>query len=201
MRMPRGAMRTVLLAGLLALSAACVTPPVKAPSAENWEQRRAHLQQLEQFAFKGRLAAAINNDGFNASLQWQQRADRSVIDLRAPLGFGSVHIEREPAKFSLQTSRGEKLDGDAALTGLAARLGFSPPLDSLRYWILGVPDPQRPSIETPGVDARNLAALEQDGWHIQYEEYRDAGGVPMPRRAQLTRADARLRLIVDEWTL
>jgi outer membrane lipoprotein LolB len=192
--------RALFVSGLLALFSGCVTHPPATPTAESWQQRRVRLQQLEQFGFKGRLAAAIRNDGFNASLQWQQRGERSAIDLRAPLGFGSVHVERDAAHFTLQTSRGEKLDGDAALAGLAARLGFSPPLDSLRYWILGVPNPERPSIETPGVGARYLTALEQDGWHIEYQEYRDAAGVAMPRRAQLTRADARLRLIVDEWT-
>jgi outer membrane lipoprotein LolB len=192
--------RALLACGLLVLCAGCVTHPPATPATESWQQRRVRLQQLEQFGFKGRLAAAIRNDGFNASLQWQQRGERSTIDLRAPLGFGSMHIEREAAHFALQTSRGEKLDGDAALAGLEARLGFSPPLDSLRYWILGVPNPQRPSIETPDVDAKYLKALDQDGWRIEYEEYRDAAGVAMPRRAQLTRADARLRLIVDEWT-
>jgi outer membrane lipoprotein LolB len=193
--------RALVAFGLLALCAGCATHPPAMPGAESWEQRRTRLQQLDHFAFKGRLAAAVRNDGFNASLQWRQHGASSSIDLRAPLGFGSVHIERDAAHFALQTSRGEKLDGETALASLATRLGFSPPLDSLRYWILGVANPERPAVETPGVDARHLTALEQDGWRIEYEEYRDTAGVPMPRRAQLTRAEARLRLIVDEWTL
>jgi outer membrane lipoprotein LolB len=196
-RLPALALAPAL--ALLLLIAGCVTTPRSTPGTESWEQRRTRLQQLDHFAFRGRLAAAINNDGFNASLQWQQRGPGSEIDLRAPLGFGSVHIAREPGRLALQTSRGEQFDGDAALAGLATRLGFAPPLDSLRYWVLGVPDPQHPAVETPSVDARYLIALEQDGWRVQYEEYRDAAGRPMPRRAQLTRADARLRLIIDEW--
>lgn len=200
MRGPRAAGQALLLTGLLALLAACVTRPSPF-GAEDWTQRRARLQQLPQFALQGRLAAAVGNDGFNATLQWQQRQERSVIDLRAPLGFGSVHIERSAERLELRSSRGEKLDGDAALASLATRLGFAPPLDSLRYWILGVPDPRSPAIETLNLDAKTLSALEQDGWRIRYEEYRDAAGVAMPRRAQLTRAEARLRLIVDAWTL
>lgn len=190
-----------LALGLLILIAGCIATPRVTPTAESWEQRRTRLQQFDNYAFQGRLAAAINNDGFNASLQWQQRSTRSEIDLRAPLGFGSVHIEREPARITLQTSRGEKLDGEVALASLTTRLGFALPLDSLRYWVLGVPDPQRPAVETPSVDARYLVALEQDGWRVQYEEYRDSAGLPMPRRVQLTRADARLRLIIDKWKL
>ncbi|MEO7773977.1 MAG: lipoprotein insertase outer membrane protein LolB [Steroidobacteraceae bacterium] len=190
-------------ATLLVLLAGCVSTRTVVTADETWQQRRTRLQGLDQFAFKGRLAAAVKNDGFNASLQWQQQGGQSDIDLRAPLGFGSVHIVRDGERFALQTSRGEKLDGDAALASLATRLGFAPPLDALRYWILGVPAPQRPAVETPSIDARYLTALEQDGWRVQYEEYRPlaGSGVPMPRRAQLTRADARLRLIVDEWTL
>jgi outer membrane lipoprotein LolB len=193
-----------LLAGLVILGG-CVTVPQKGASVEDWEQRRARLQQLEHFEFKGRLAAAVNNDGFNATLQWQQRREASVIDLRAPLGFGTAHIERDATRFTLQTSRGEKFDGDVALANLATRLGFAPPLDSLRYWVLGVPDPRRPAIETRGADTSTLSALEQDGWRVQYEEYRPAqaassASAPMPRRAQLTRDAARLRLIIDEWS-
>ena len=45
--------------------------------------------------------------------------------------------------------------------------GFDPPLDSLRYWVLGVPEPGHPAQES--LDAlQRLASLEQDGWQIQY---------------------------------
>src|SRR5205823_11616108 len=42
---------------------------------------------------------------------------------------------------AIVTARGQHLDSAAAHADLATRLGFDPPLASLRYWILGVPDP------------------------------------------------------------
>jgi outer membrane lipoprotein LolB len=166
--------------------------------------RRLQLQATTVFRLEGRLAAAIGQEGFSANLDWSQRGARSELDLRAPLGFGTAHVVREGGSLRMETSRGEKLSGDDASATLAARLGFEPPLDSLRYWVLGLADPSRPAQETAG-EGGLPATIEQEGWRIEFTDYRalapQGGGVLLPRRLTLLRDAVRLRLVVDRWSL
>jgi outer membrane lipoprotein LolB len=197
-------MRAVLVLLAALVLAGCVTAPPRPAAPAGWESRRLQLQAVNRFSLDGRIAAAVGQEGFNASLTWAQRGGHSELTLRAPLGFGSAQVTRDGADIRLRSSRGQNLSGDLAREELAHRLGFEPPLDSLRYWVLGVPDPSRPSVETLG-ENQGLAAVEQDGWRVEYTEYKAFGAAALdallPRRLTLTRAGIRLRLVVDHWTL
>jgi len=198
-------MRAVLLLLAGVLLAACVSaPPRPAAPPASWDARRTALQAIARFSLDGRIAAAVGQEGFNASLTWAQQGGRSDLTLRAPLGFGSAQVIRDGTDIRMTSSRGQKLSGAVAMDELSRRLGFDPPLDSLRYWVLGVPDPAQPAIETPG-EAMSLAVLEQQGWRVEYAEYKafGTGGAAemMPRRLTLTRTGIRLRLVIDHWKI
>ena len=82
---------------------------------------------------------------------------------------------------------------------LTNRLGFDPPIDSLRYWVLGVPEPGHPAQESLDSQQR-LATLEQDGWQILYTDYMSVSGEWLPAKLTLQRLGVRLRLVVDGWS-
>ncbi|HTT02783.1 MAG TPA: lipoprotein insertase outer membrane protein LolB [Steroidobacteraceae bacterium] len=198
--MPRALLTLGGLAALLLL-AACVSTPRKAAEVPTtpWPERRAQLQSLDPFQLHGRVAVAAANEGFSAHLDWEQQGTRSALQLNGPLGVGGIKVVAVGDDLNVTTSRGEALDADAARTALSSKLGFDPPLTSLRYWVLGVPDPSHPSIETLGPDAR-LMTLEQDGWHILYSAYTSSpAGYSLPQKMSLQRGDVRVRLIVDNW--
>ena len=80
-------------------------------------------------------------------------------------------------------------------------LGFEPPLTSLRYWLIGVPDPAVPgAIETLD-DAQRLSQLQQGDWQIAYGEYMQSGERTLPRRIAVQRGALRLKLRVSNWQL
>ena len=190
------------LAGLcfLLLLTACATAPLRAPaSGLTWDARRPQLQARENFDLKGRVAVAAGNEGFNARLLWRQTGSRSNVALDGPLGAGGVQITSDGSALSVVTSRGDHLDNEAARSELATRLGFNPPLGSLRFWVLGVPDPATPAKETLDNQQR-LASLRQDGWQVDYGAYTSVGGEWLPSRVTLQREGVRIRLIVDGWT-
>lgn len=173
-------------------------PPSALPSAEPWDARRAALQARDQFDMNGRIAVAAAQEGFNAKLRWNQQGQRSQVALDGPLGVGGVRITADGRAINVITSRGEQLDSEAARREIAARLGFNPPLESLRYWVLGVPDPSHPADEVLD-DEQRLATLRQDGWQIEYGKYAVVEGQWLPSRMTLKRDDVRVRLVVDGW--
>jgi len=184
----------------LAILAGCrtVPPRVTAPSAP-WPERRPQLQALTHFGLKGRVALSAAGNGFNANLRWQQDGARSQIALDGPLGVGGLQITADGADLHILTARGERISNAAAHAELTARLGFDVPIASLRYWVLGVPDPAQPALESLDAAQQRLAALTQDGWHVTYGDYMSAGNQTLPARLTLEREAVRVRLLVEDW--
>ena len=186
---------------LLATLAACRTAPPSFLVLPPWEVRRPQLQAREHFDLKGRVAVAAGREGFNANLRWSQQGERSRLTLEGPLGAGAVQVSASGNQLDIVTARGEHLDSAAAHAELAARLGFDPPLPSLRYWVLGVPDPDRPALEELDERQQHLQHLTQAGWQIEYGLYVAVGVQSLPARLTLKRDAVRVRLLVDDWQL
>jgi outer membrane lipoprotein LolB len=166
------------------------------------------LQARANYSLKGKVGVAAGKDGFNATMRWTQVGTRSNVSLEGPLGAGGVQITADGDTLSIVNSHGDHLDSDAARAELEARLGFDPPLSSLRYWVLGVPDPAMPAKEVVDPQQQRLQSLEQDGWQIDYGSYMptgltpvgSAGGLGLPAKMTVQRPGVRVRVIVDSWS-
>jgi outer membrane lipoprotein LolB len=203
-------MRSRLLAiAAVAVIAGCRTVPVHPPpvsAGQTWDTTRGELQARDHYALKGRVAVAAGKDGFNAGLRWTQAGTHSQVSLEGPLGVGAVQISADGNNLSIVNSHGDHLDSEAARAELVARLGFDPPLSSLRYWILGVPDPTMPFNEVLDLQQQRLQSLEQGGWQIDYTGYMPGADAPgaggaawLPAKMTVQRSGVRVRLIVDGW--
>jgi outer membrane lipoprotein LolB len=191
-------MRALLLCfALLALAACHTLAPLPATP---WAERRAALQAVEKFEVNGQLAVATASEGFSANLRWQQQGAASDLLLRAPLGVGGAHLNFDGDVLRVTNSQGTQLEGVTAQTELVRLLGFDPPLTSLRYWLLGAPDPASVANETLD-GAQRLAQLQQGEWQIDYGEYQQAAGLWLPRRVALHRGEVKLKLQLSHWQL
>ncbi|MBM4213185.1 MAG: outer membrane lipoprotein LolB [Gammaproteobacteria bacterium] len=163
--------------------------PVMLP--DDWEARRGALQVWPRFELRGRVAVARGDEGFTASLRWAQREVTSQVEVDGPLGVGGLHLEFEHGR----------LDDELARADFEQRLGFSLPVDSLRYWLLGVPDPAHDSLERIADGYPRLDSLQQQGWTVVFPAYAKVSGVnyELPQRIEATREGLRLRLLVESW--
>ena len=99
------------------------------------------MQHANTWQLDGRAAAAFGRQGWQASLDWRQRGDETEAHLSGPFGVGALVLKMTPAGLSLNGAP----PSDAVVAQLQDRLGFELPLDNLRYWLLGIPDPNSPS--------------------------------------------------------
>jgi outer membrane lipoprotein LolB len=174
--------------------------PTAAPEQvlAGWPVRRAQLQSREQFSAQGRIGVVAGTDGFNGHVRWRQDGARSTVSLDGPLGVGGVRIVNDAGALTLTTPSGQALDSQAAHDELVRRMGFEPPLNSLRYWVQGVPDPAGPSTETP--DAQGyLGSLAQDGWTVTFGAYMQTADGALPQKLTVQRAAVRVKLVIDTW--
>lgn len=191
-------MRQVLLFALCcAALSACVTsrrPLTPAPTL-SWDQRMTILQQATAWQLDGRTAVAVGKQGWQASLNWSQSGATSEVHLAGPLGVGALVLKKTPAGLSLNGAP----PGAAVLGQVQDRLGFDLPLDELRFWLLGVPNPAEP-FELTRNEQDRARMLSQAGWIVDYEGYLGASGNLLPGHLVMSREDVRVKIVVDHWT-
>ena len=181
----------VLLAGLLSGCAGLAHRPM-APTGT------AGIAGLTAWIAAGRLALAAGGEGGSGGFVWEQQGAETRLRLRGPLGAGAMEIASDGERFSVTDAGGRVLGADAE-TALRARLGADLPLSSLRYWMLGLPDPGSEARVTES-DTVPLRVIDQRGWTIAYDAFTSTDGYSLPARLTATSGEVRLRLSVSDWT-
>jgi outer membrane lipoprotein LolB len=196
LREMRQAFAVLVCAALLAGCASLHRPGPPPPALAPWDEHVAALERAQAWQLDGRAAVALGQQGWQASLDWRQNGDVSELHLAGPFGVGALAITMTPAGLSLNGAPPspdvtEKLEG---------RLGFELPLENLKFWLLGIPNPAAPFDLTRNAQDR-AQHLAQAGWSIDYDQYRADAGDVLPARIVLSRADARVRIVADRWQM
>lgn len=193
--------RAIALLFLLTLagctSVRTVTSPVE-------EARSAELLALQAWEFRGRIAFKSGDEGGQANLHWQQAGERSLIRLAGPFGAGAYDVIWEPERVSVADANGQQSivyqGTEAAEQFLQAQLGWSFPAGSTRYWVMGLLDPAAAGEEQRAEDG-TLLAIQQHGWSVRFDRFKDVQGLALPMRLELSNANANLRVVITRWTL
>jgi outer membrane lipoprotein LolB len=190
-RVTRRASRHIIGIALTAMLSACV---VTSPSVESPTRNAFDLQNWQA---NGRMAVAGANGGGSGSFTWRQTGNEAVVQLRGPIGIGSLRLLIDDQTLRIDTGDGKMLEAEAAQAELAARLGAEIPTQSLRYWLLGQPAPGEHTL----VQSNETAILEQSNWRVDYQRYAVTDGVRLPSKWVAVSGPAKVRIIVDRWRL
>ncbi len=189
--------------GIAVLLAACAAPAPRVSDAEAqqlWELRLKALQALQTWALSGRVGIQSPDQGWNATVHWHQYPDMYDLRVIAPLGGGTLQLRGDASGVTAQTSKGEVYSAADAETLLRQQAGVALPVTSLRYWVLGRPDPRGEAEQS--LDGRGrLVHLQQGGWKITYMSYRTVGDLELPYKIALENGQIQVRLVVDHWDL
>ncbi|MGH8504928.1 MAG: lipoprotein insertase outer membrane protein LolB [Stenotrophobium sp.] len=196
-------LRFCLAAAALLLLAACAslprgTPESSAIGASRSVALRAQLQRIDAFAVQGRIAGGAL--GIKGDVHWQQNADDSFsLRISGPFGMGASSISGTPQQVVVRSGDGKTQVTDPQVW-LQQNLGWTLPIARLRYWVLGLPAADSPVEQSSYNADGTLASLQQDGWQLEYGEYLSVDGTPLPRKLQLSHADATFRVVIDGWS-
>ena len=178
-------------------------PPVTQASLDELrEARQSALRAISAWRVQGKVAYRLPDDGGSASLDWRQIDEHSRLRLSGPLGVASTRIVNEGALLRVSRDGIERLypaDGAPWLPGGAL---LPIPVTSIQYWLRGLPDPSLP-VEALEYDGVTPCALQQHGWQVSYETFREVRGLDMPARLTLLApaADLSLRIVLRNWDL
>lgn len=181
------------------LLAGCAATPVMPPVADPqqaWRDQQQQLARVAQWQLGGRIAIRTEDEGWQASIDWQQRDQGYTIQLTGPLGQGSLRLEGDGRVVTLSRGDDVLVDEDAEAL-LYRQMGWRVPVAALRYWALGLP---APGIAEHELNPQGLLArLRQSGWNIEFRDYTRRGDLMLPGRLFISNHHAQVRLVVDRW--
>jgi outer membrane lipoprotein LolB len=190
-------MRLALAAAAAVALAGCQTTALR-PVARPGATDRAGLATLASWQAFGRVAVRTEDSGWNASFDWREQGDRGEVGIRGAFGSSATRILLSAERIRIDDGRSAPLELAAPFAELepelTTRLGFPLPLTALRFWLLGIPEPDLPS--EPAADG-----FRQAGWQVLCSDFAAVGGsvASLPTRLVLSRGSARIRVIIDRW--
>ncbi|MDK2126333.1 outer membrane lipoprotein LolB [Parachitinimonas caeni] len=148
----------------------------------------------ERFEVDGRIAAKVDGEGYQANFVWRHLQDGDAIDVQSPLGLtlGRMELQGSTARFF---DRHGALRADGDMERLTAReLGWPLPAAGLRYWLLGLADPDSPSSWSENSEGR---LLSQYGWQVEFTGAQNEA----PSRLILRREGLEVRIALHDWRI
>lgn len=187
----------ILCAGLV--SCATVPPPPQGPAPVP-AAHIAAVQARGDWSLAGRIGIQAGSQYWTGSLRWREQGAAYRIRFVGPLGQGSALLRGGPGGVTLSTSRGDHYQAADAATLLADHLGWRLPVQALRYWVRGVPQPGPKYRLRLGPDGR-IAGFRQADWDVEVAGYERVAGIELPTRLRAYRGRLQVRLAVERWTI
>lgn len=185
--------KSVVCLVLVIMLSACSTVAEK-PFADYQLVKLQHLQQQGRWAFEGRLALVDEKDSVSASISWRHTEEQDDIELTGPLAQGRLAISVTPDRVVIDDGDNRQEYRGRADAVVAEQLGMDMPVNALKYWVLGVNDPDQAFLEQDG-------GFFQNGWLIRFREMQKVNSEWLPKRMTAQKDKTRIKLIVDQWDL
>ena len=210
--------RIIVIVGLLSITllSGCAKegPGPFAPKAfvvQSPLARQAALDKIKYWRISG--AFSIQQEGHNpemASFTWWQSDRTYRISILSVLDLYRVDIYRMNGIVKLWKNGTLSLTAPSPEELLEEAMGWSLPISDLRYWIIGMPAPQKHGKFLVKYDEYgHLSDLKQDGWTLHFGSYKRQIDAPdFPKRITLShpgidqvRPAITVKIVVKEWQL
>jgi outer membrane lipoprotein LolB len=196
----------IVFAACALLLAACATrpagpalPPI-AGTPEAHQAARVAALAGQPWSLAGRVAVSSGKDGGSGRIEWMQDGPRFDVSLSAPVTRQSWRVTGGQGEARLEGLEGGPRTGPDARVLVREATRWDIPVESLSAWVLG-DGAGDAAVLRFGADGR-LVQLAEAGWIVDYADWRVAdGGVELPNRVEARQGEARVRLVVDAWTL
>jgi outer membrane lipoprotein LolB len=161
-----------------------------------WEAHRVQVSAIDNWKIKGKIAVKAGKKGGHATLLWNREDARQHIELFGPLGGGRVVMDVDAQGARLQDTKGADIRGESLTVLVEKRLGWPLPLDSLPYWLRGLPTSEEANMEW---DVQGqLERINDSGWQVSFLEYQSVSllgkAIFLPRQIELNALPGTLRV-------
>ena len=164
-----------------------------------WEVHSRALSRFQTWTMVARLVVRTGGEASRVTVRWRQMHDTYNLRFTALFGAGLFELEGLGTGVEAKFADDRRVRAASAETLLQRALGWSVPLEGLRYWIVGVPAPDEAAASIEFDGQGRLARLQQSGWTVIYEEYVDVDDLSLPRRIRFSSATIDATVVVRRW--
>jgi outer membrane lipoprotein LolB len=173
-------------------------PPIVGSPEANQAARAARFAASPDWSMSGRIAVTNGKQGGSGRIEWKQDGARYAATLSAPVTRQSWRVDGGPDGATIEGMAGGPRSGADAAALVYEATHWRVPVDALGDWLLGL---RRDGDSLHfGADGR-VDRIEGEGWVVAYSDWRSTAGIELPGRIEAVQGTARVRLVVDTWTL
>jgi len=185
-----------LVAGLMA----CESTPRRIVGGEDWLRHQQQVTAKANWLMQGRVAIRYEEEGGQGLLHWRQQGESYDLRFYDALNRMQLHIEGNGEGVKLHARNGDIREASNAEALMQDYLGWSVPVDALRYWVRGLPQPEL-VIRESQMSGDRLKQLNQGDWQILYQRYEQVDGVWLPDLLKINAPELNIKLVVEKWSL
>ncbi len=168
---------------------------------ELWAFHEKKLKHIHRWKMEGRIAATHGQEGGNASFVWKQTGDHYQIRFFGPFGAGSVYVTGSPNQVSVIDGNGKHHQAKTAEELMQKVAGWQLPLSGIRYWMLGLPNPQAAVSGKLLNQKGHLSQLTQSNWTVNYDRYNLTTYPAIPAKIHMHNHNYKVKLIIKDWSV
>lgn len=181
----------------------CTTPPDKLSSNERkqiYRDNQAQLRFLNQWQMSGRFAIHYERGGDALNVDWIQYYRDYGIKLTGPMNIGAAYLVGNKDGVTYNDGKGNIDKAPSPEAILQAHTGYLLPISSLRYWLIGLPDPSMINDVTLNPQGYPIQ-MRQGPWTIEYGYFRPVGDYMLPHRLSMKQREFSITLNIYDWEL
>lgn len=187
--------RAFLLLCITALISACSTPQKQViipPSS---------VEAITKWQATGRVGIRTSEDAISGNFNWQHTPTTFDLTISGPFGQGTTKISKSQDQIVSLEYKDTKVTGNDPQSLLEQHFGWQFPVTQIAFWARGLAEPNSAAAFSYSADTQLLEQLIQDGWTVNYKEYKEVQGLQLPRKLQAIKAPFRVNLIINDWTI
>jgi len=187
--------------GCASLPEPTVISPVAVDDPQvEWQQRQARFSNFQAWHLNGRVSLRSEDDSVILKVNWQQKSQKIFKILLSGPFSSMLQLSGDGRNVELNDGEKSVYAPDAEIL-LFEHTSIRMPVNGLRYWMLGLPQPGK-LFEALELDvAGRLVSLQQDDWQVNIKGYQQYGGEVLPAKLMITNHQLKVKFIIDNWTL
>ena len=189
-----------IVLGASLLAGCGMLPELALPDREAaWRAHASDLSRFQSWSLHGSLLVRSGGESSQVAIRWRQTHDSYFLRVAAPFGAGLLEIEGSAAGVEARFADGRRARAASPEALLEHEIGWSMPLEALRYWMVGAAAPGGAPAKIELDGRGRLARLEQAGWTVVYERYGGIPGLALPDRIRFSNESITAAVAVRRW--
>jgi outer membrane lipoprotein LolB len=163
-----------------------------------FDRNQDKLSNLDSWQFEGRFSVRHLKKADSANISWLEDGDDYLLKISGPLQQGTVFIRGDENGIAYKDAKGVTDSAKTPEELLHRHTQYELPISSLRYWVLGRPDP-RYAFDLNIAATGDLRWLKQQGWEIHYEWFKTHEPYRLPGKITLKNDTLDITISIHEW--